>query len=397
MRGWISVTATFVLACAAVAHGGAIVELVPDQPGPYTGGESLGLDVWLHSEEEVPALLRGVRLDFTDTDPLLLLDSVFSFDFSSVPYDEGYQEMTDPTMPVPFAWMGWDIGSPLYYWELPAGGSLHIGSVGVELPWDIGVYRVDALNADEPDEALGAWIRTQRWLPDYPLGETWRAYTGEIGGDPYDFVIIPEPGTGCLFVVAALLVLTGRRHRPGRQRRQYTEVAENGRDRSEAYAVPLLLCFAIGLLGGAKGALGQPASVPSQIEDVSYDSGLVSAGGLEAEPIVVFSQVVSVQDARWVRLHFQQVQLSGSPEQGNEAFLRVTSQVDGAAQVLDSRAVSVWERTSAYFNGDSVLVELLAYPGTGSNRKRRHSTSSSFMHLSCRQDCLACQAARAPA
>jgi hypothetical protein len=27
-----------------------------------------------------------------------------------------------------------------------------------------------------------------------------------------------------------------------------------------------------------------------------------------------------------------------------------------------------WENSSAYFNGDRVLVELLAYPGTGPNR-----------------------------
>ena len=89
MKRCIPVTVLFVLACAPVALGGAFVELVPDQPGPYTGGESLGLDVWLHSDEEVPVLLRGVRFDFTDTDPQLLLDAEFAFDFSSIPHGSG--------------------------------------------------------------------------------------------------------------------------------------------------------------------------------------------------------------------------------------------------------------------------------------------------------------------
>jgi hypothetical protein len=37
-------------------------------------------------------------------------------------------------------------------------------------------------------------------------------------------------------------------------------------------------------------------------------------------------------------------------------------------QSLDSAGLSVWGNTSAYFNGEGVLLELLAYSGTGDNR-----------------------------
>ena len=58
-----------VLLFATLARGQLVVELVPDNPGPYYGGETLTVDVWLHSEVGEDFRIHILRLDFTDTDP----------------------------------------------------------------------------------------------------------------------------------------------------------------------------------------------------------------------------------------------------------------------------------------------------------------------------------------
>ncbi|MBK8269643.1 MAG: hypothetical protein IPK83_15630 [Planctomycetes bacterium] len=47
------------------------------------------------------------------------------------------------------------------------------------------------------------------------------------------------------------------------------------------------------------------------------------------------------------------------------AHIRLTSALDGAVQLLDARSIREWRHTSAYFNGDTVLVELISPPGAG--------------------------------
>ncbi len=106
---------------------------------------------------------------------------------------------------------------------------------------------------------------------------------------------------------------------------------------------------------------------------LQVDSGLVrnslSSSAAAGLPQVVWSQVVTVSRASWLRLHYQGVQLSGSPNPGGDgSFLRLTSMRDGAVQLQHLRHVGEWQDSSAYFNGDSVLVELLAQPGTGDSR-----------------------------
>ena len=71
-----------VIAFASTANAGVVVDLVPDQAGPYLGGESLTVDVWLQSEETSNVWLRMVQFDFTDTDPAIGLDDTFAFDLT---------------------------------------------------------------------------------------------------------------------------------------------------------------------------------------------------------------------------------------------------------------------------------------------------------------------------
>lgn len=144
----------------------------------------------------------------------------------------------------------------------------------------------------------------------------------------------------------------------------------------------LSLCMA---LSAAPAAWSQPAPLQQRTVQVQVDSGTVrwsgeavigerglpAPGGVVGAQ-VVFSQLVQVPDATWLRLTFDHVQLAGSAQDGNGSFLRMTSLHDGAHQVLNAISLDQWRNTSAYFNGDAVLVELLAYPANpdrpGDNR-----------------------------
>ena len=74
----------------------------------------------------------------------------------------------------------------------------------------------------------------------------------------------------------------------------------------------------------------------------------------------VWSTVVRVEDAAWLRLEFAQVDLSAATNSSRESYLRVTSLLDGYEQYLDFDALQVWGNTSAYFNGNAVRVEIMA-------------------------------------
>lgn len=82
----------------------------------------------------------------------------------------------------------------------------------------------------------------------------------------------------------------------------------------------------------------------------------------ELEPRTVFTEVVTIPGAPWLRLYFGEVVL------GRGSVLRVTSLMDGEVQTLDAQALEMWSNTSAYFNGDSVRVELVAQAQTYENR-----------------------------
>lgn len=113
-------------------------------------------------------------------------------------------------------------------------------------------------------------------------------------------------------------------------------------------------------------AAAQVEPPPSREVAIRVDSGFVSATGKGSQ--VVFETVVRVRDAQWLRLQFAYVTLSGDPSSDNASFLRITSLRDGAQQRLNLYQVYEWAKTSAYFNGDRVRIEIVAFPGTGPNR-----------------------------
>jgi V8-like Glu-specific endopeptidase len=138
-------------------------------------------------------------------------------------------------------------------------------------------------------------------------------------------------------------------------------------------AATLLSVLATVLVTTTTALAQEPESDLSTPVPVRVDSGLVAntTPGIAAigVPEVVWSTVVSVPDSAWLRLRYAGVLLSGKREPGGDgSFLRLTSLLDGGRQTQHLVHVGQWQDTSAYFNGDSVLVELLACPGTGDNR-----------------------------
>ncbi|MFN0132248.1 MAG: hypothetical protein ACKVW3_06925 [Phycisphaerales bacterium] len=122
------------------------------------------------------------------------------------------------------------------------------------------------------------------------------------------------------------------------------------------------------LAGLAAAAQAQTAPIASRTVPWKADSGLVAAPSKGAEARVVYSTTVFVPNAPWLRVKFKDVALVGRIEEGSASFLRITSLLDGGTQYLNAESVKQWTNATAYFNGDAVLVELLAYPGTGTNR-----------------------------
>ncbi len=77
---------------------------------------------------------------------------------------------------------------------------------------------------------------------------------------------------------------------------------------------------------------------------------------------LVYSNSVTVENSAWLRLYFEEVVL----EKGST--IRMTSALDGEVQELDAAGMAMWQNTSAYFNGDTVYIDVFAAAGTTKNR-----------------------------
>jgi len=111
---------------------------------------------------------------------------------------------------------------------------------------------------------------------------------------------------------------------------------------------------------------GEPGSYSTlqwpvgQFLDYSVDTGILDNPARDNS--VVYDAVISVEGSNWLRLYFGKVEL----EPGS--FIRVTSALDGEVQELDAAGLSMWSNTTAYFNGDTVYLEVIAGPQTTRNQ-----------------------------
>ncbi|MBU0638469.1 MAG: trypsin-like peptidase domain-containing protein [Planctomycetes bacterium] len=130
-------------------------------------------------------------------------------------------------------------------------------------------------------------------------------------------------------------------------------------------ACAVLLAFGFLLTVVPDGA-AQINTPPSRVEKVMVDSGVLRNTG--DTPATVWAEAVVLSDATWVRLSFQTALLGEDPQTGTSSTLMITSALDGATQYLNAETMRQWHNTSAYFNGDTVLLELIAYPNGRANR-----------------------------
>ena len=115
------------------------------------------------------------------------------------------------------------------------------------------------------------------------------------------------------------------------------------------------MCIAI-----CSNVYAQVAPLNQEIVQVNIDSGIV-----QSDPDlrkVIYQETIAVPNATWLRLIFDMADLGREPTGGMPTILRITSLADGATQHHVSPTLKQWENTSAYFNGDEVLVELIADP-----------------------------------
>ncbi|MCA9279995.1 MAG: trypsin-like serine protease [Phycisphaeraceae bacterium] len=133
-------------------------------------------------------------------------------------------------------------------------------------------------------------------------------------------------------------------------------------------AKALGIAIAAGLLCAGVAHAQSAITAPLPIIDLAYqlDSGNVVNTG--TEPMTVFSQTVNVPNAHILRLRFDDVVLAGDVDAGTGAFLRITSTKDGNVQYLNATSIRHWRNTSAFFNGDEVVIDLVAHPNTGHSR-----------------------------
>ena len=122
------------------------------------------------------------------------------------------------------------------------------------------------------------------------------------------------------------------------------------------------LVFALSILGMANLALApafaQTEDIPRRSEAYAWHSGTFD-GDPAAKSIGATLEaydLVTVPGASWLQLRFDSLRL------GDGSYVQITSHADGAVQRLDADAARAWNYRSAYFNGDTLDVELFVAP-----------------------------------
>ncbi|MBK9188410.1 MAG: trypsin-like peptidase domain-containing protein [Phycisphaerales bacterium] len=133
------------------------------------------------------------------------------------------------------------------------------------------------------------------------------------------------------------------------------------------------------------GAIDVP-TIPSRVINVDQVLAGVSKGA-RTQWYVTDAAEVRVPGAAWLRLEFSDVVLAGDPA-GEGAVVRITSLHDHHSQHLNAASMRQWASTSAYFNGDAVLVELLCRgSGPASSLRIKRATAGEYLGFAGRTIC----------
>jgi Ca2+-binding RTX toxin-like protein len=131
----------------------------------------------------------------------------------------------------------------------------------------------------------------------------------------------------------------------------------------QSQTIAFLSFFVVLTLGIIEARAQIAEAPPSHDVNVHVDSGFCDNTG---EQCVVWSKTLTVKDAKWLQLQLGEVVLTDGKLQSSK--LKITSLKDGAVQLLDSKSCAQWQDKSAFFNGDSVKIELMAHAGAKQNR-----------------------------
>jgi len=116
------------------------------------------------------------------------------------------------------------------------------------------------------------------------------------------------------------------------------------------------LCMLLTMCVGTHVTNAQVGNIESERIAYKLDSNTVHAPNIGRS--VCWQAVIRHAGAEWLRVSFDTLQLSGSQIAGTNAVLRIMSFEDGAVQELNATTAREWQNTSAFFNGDTLLLEL---------------------------------------
>ncbi len=89
---------------------------------------------------------------------------------------------------------------------------------------------------------------------------------------------------------------------------------------------------------------------------IQYDLDMKSDTNYSKNSSQTITETISQKDAIWLRLFFKDVNL------GSHSTLTITSALDGHTQTLNASTIRDWNNSTAYFNGDKVIVKLYIAP-----------------------------------
>ena len=98
--------------------------------------------------------------------------------------------------------------------------------------------------------------------------------------------------------------------------------------------------------------------IPFWMVPVATDSGEIATNGDALEPAYV--QTVTSKGAPWIRVIFDPkfTHLTGPERAEGTTYMRITSMQDGHSQILNAETLAQWGHSSAYFNGDTVEIQV---------------------------------------
>ncbi len=102
--------------------------------------------------------------------------------------------------------------------------------------------------------------------------------------------------------------------------------------------------------------LAQPVEIPYHFEPYELESGFFNGSNQAGNTIEVYSATIRIDDFPWMGLHFSKADL------GRESYMIITSLKDGLWQKLDAVSIEQWNNHSAFFNGNTVKIQLFAAP-----------------------------------